>query len=116
MRLSSSSPLPSLTMGGVSAFWCLTVSVCALGARQHVAASTPAGPVVIGEVALVDAAGRFVLIDLDSNLCVPPGASLRTTNATGGTGRLLASPEEERPFVAADIVAGHPAVGDQVLR
>jgi len=57
------------------------------------------------------------LIDLESNLYVPPpGASLRTVNAAGETGRLLTAPEQERPFVAADIVAGNPAVGDQALR
>ena len=57
------------------------------------------------------------MIDLESNLYVPPpGASLRTVNAAGETGRLLTAPEQERPFVAADIVAGNPAVGDQVLR
>ena len=75
------------------------------------------GPRVVGEIAVVDEEKRFVLIDLDSNLYVPaPGAALRTTNAKGETGHLTASPEQKRPFVAADIIDGDPAVGDQVVR
>lgn len=99
-----------------AAFLSLTLSGCA-AAHHRAATTTPPEPVVIGEVALVDEAGRFVLIDLDSNLYVPPpGASLRTANAAGETGHLQTSPEQKRPFIAADIVDGHPAVGDQVLR
>ncbi len=71
----------------------------------------------MGEVAVVDEGKRFVLIDLASNLYVPaPGAALRATNAKGETARLKASPEQKRPFVAADIIDGDPAVGDQVVR
>ena len=93
----------------------LILNGCA-AAQQRAAKSTRAGPVVIGSVAVVDEEKRFVLIDLESNLYLPPpGMALRTTNAKGETGRLRTSPEEKRPFVAADIVSGDPAVGDEVL-
>jgi hypothetical protein len=45
-----------------------------------------------------------------------PGTALRATNSSGATARLKASPEQKRPFIAADIVDGDPAVGDQVFR
>ncbi len=65
----------------------------------------------------MDKEKRFVLIDLASNLYVPaPGAALRSTNAAGATAQLKASSEQKRPFIAADIVDGEPAVGDEVVR
>ncbi|MEO5754103.1 MAG: hypothetical protein ABIR38_05305 [Chthoniobacterales bacterium] len=74
-------------------------------------------PVVVGEIAVVDEEKRFVLVDLESNLYVPaPGSLLRSRNAAGETAQLQASPEQKRPFIAADIVDGDPAVGDQVVR
>jgi hypothetical protein len=72
---------------------------------------------VVGEIAVVDEEKRFVLVDLDSNLYVPlPGTQLQSRNAAGKVARLKASPEQERPFIAADIVEGDPAVGDEVWR
>jgi hypothetical protein len=66
---------------------------------------------------VVDEEKRFVLIDLDSNLYVPaPGTALRSTNAAGAAAHLKASAEQKRPFIAADIVDGEPAVGDEVVR
>ena len=66
---------------------------------------------------MVDEEKRFVLIDLQSNLYVPaPGTALSTTNAAGETAHLKASPEQKRPFIAADIIDGEPAVGDEVLK
>ncbi len=66
---------------------------------------------------MVDEEKRFVLIDLQSNLYVPPpGTELRTTSAAGETAHLKASAEQKRPFIAADIVDGEPAVGDEVLK
>ncbi len=66
---------------------------------------------------MVDEEKRFVLIDLQSNLYVPaPGTALHTINAAGETAHLKASDEQKRPFIAADIVDGDPAVGDQVMK
>jgi hypothetical protein len=79
------------------------------------AALTP--PTVVGEIAVVDEEKHFVLIDLESNLYVPlPGTELQSRNAAGKIAHLKGSPEQKRPFIAADIVDGDPAVGDQVWR
>ncbi len=103
---------------------CLTNSVlftlagCAPTSRPKAPGpAAVAKPRVVGEVAVVDEEKHFVLIDLESNLYVPPpGTELRTTNAAGETAHLKASPEQKRPFIAADIVDGEPAVGDEVLK
>jgi hypothetical protein len=72
---------------------------------------------IVGEIAVVNEAKGFVLVDLQFNLYVPaPGTALHTTNAAGETAHLKAGPEQKRPFIAADIVDGDPAVGDQVVR
>jgi hypothetical protein len=74
-------------------------------------------PRVVGEVAVVDQEEKFVLVDLDSHLYVPaPGTALRATNAKGEIAHLKTSPEQKRPFVAADIIDGDPTVGDEVVR
>ena len=71
---------------------------------------------MIGEIAVVDEAQRFVLVDLDSYLYVPEaGTTLRAVNHGARTATLKASPEQKRPFIAADILDGRPAVGDQVV-
>ena len=95
----------------------LPITGCASHRRPAATSAAAARPVVIGEIAVVDEEKRFVLIDLDSHLYVPsPGAALRATNAAGKTAHLKASPEQKRPFIAADIIDGDPAVGDQVVR
>ena len=38
---------------------------------------------------------------------------MHSTNAAGATAHLKASPEQKRPFIAADIIDGEPAVGDR---
>ena len=94
-----------------------TFAGCATQPRAAAAAPRPARPSVVGEIAVVDEEKRFVLIDLGSNLYVPaPGAAMRSTNAAGATAHLKASPEQKRPFIAADIIDGEPAVGDEVVR
>jgi hypothetical protein len=106
-----------LTILGASISWLLFIAGCAAGPGPSAASAAPTPPSVVGEIALVDEEKRFVLIDLDSNLYVPaPGIALRTTNLAGNTAHLKASPEQKRPFIAADIVDGDPAVGDQVTR
>lgn len=101
---------------------CILPLLAGCGTATRLETATPTSPVAreaatIGEVAIVDEKRQFVLIDLDSNLYVPaPGTTLRTRNSSGETGHLRASAEQKRPFIAADIVAGNPAVGDQVVR
>jgi len=90
---------------------------CATQPGPASAAPGPVRPSVVGEIAMVDEEKHFVLIDLGSNLYVPaPGAAMRSTNAAGATTHLKASPEQKRPFIAADIIDGEPAVGDEVVR
>ncbi|HEY2713681.1 MAG TPA: hypothetical protein VGI60_14295 [Chthoniobacterales bacterium] len=71
----------------------------------------------VGEIALVNEEQHFVLIDLESNLYVPPqGVLLISVSPIGRTAHLKAGAEQKRPFVAADILDGNPAVGDRVER
>jgi hypothetical protein len=117
MRLPISILFFRLAIFAMAACWGVAGPGCAPRARPAAATPAPTGPKVVGEVAVVDEEKKFVLIDLDFNLYVPsPGTALRTTNAAGETAHLQASPEQKRPFVAADIVDGDPAVGDQVVR
>jgi hypothetical protein len=98
----------------------LALTGCASATRAKTPAAAKAAvsePSVVGEIAVVDEEKHFVLVDLDSNLYVPtPGTPLRSTNGKGEITHLKASPEQKRPFVAADIIDGDPAVGDQVVR
>ena len=117
MRLAPQILFRCLTIAGAAAASLLPFSGCAPRPRPVTTAPAPVRPSVVGEIAVVDEEKRFVLIDLDSNLYVPaPGAVLRSTNAAGQTAHLKASPEQKRPFIAADIVDGEPAVGDEVVR
>ncbi len=88
------------------------------GSASPIPSATPSVPHrIVGEIAVVNAAEHFVLIDLGSNLYVPePGTILRSRDAAGALANLKTSPEQKRPFIAADIVDGAPKVGDEVLR
>lgn len=110
MRLAALILIFCLTIFGI-----LVSSGCApsLPPPSTTTALTPAR--VVGEIAIVDQEKHFVLVDLESNLYVPlPGTELQSRNAAGKVAHLKASPEQKRPFIAADIVDGEPAVGDQV--
>ena len=73
--------------------------------------------VVVGEVAVVNDGKHFVLVDLGSNLYVPdPGTALRVLHNGVVTAQLTTSPEQKPSFIAADVVAGAPEVGDPVER
>ena len=66
---------------------------------------------------MVDKEKRFVLIDLQSNLYLPePGVMLRTLRDGTETAKLKVAPERKRPFIAADVITGEPAAGDQVVQ
>jgi hypothetical protein len=99
---------------------CRLLGACSSSPPPPTQTGAPARPrsILVGEVAIVDEAGRFVLVDLASNLYVPaPGLALRTLDSAGKTtAHLRAAAERKRPFIAADIVDGSPAVGDLVLQ
>ena len=116
MRLALQILFRCLTIAGAAASTLLSFNSCA-PSRSVAPAPAPLRSSVVGEIAVVEEEKRFVLIDLESNLYVPaPGTPLRSTNAAGKTAHLKASPEQKRPFIAADIVDGEPAVGDEVVR
>jgi hypothetical protein len=72
---------------------------------------------IIGKIAVVNEPEHFVLIDLESSLYVPePGENVRALRDNAETAHLKISREEKRPFVAADIIDGHPAAGDEIER
>jgi hypothetical protein len=94
-----------------------STSAAATGvARDETHRSAPR-VIQVGEVRVVDEQKRFVLIDLQSNLYVPEsGVILRAMRDTTETAKLKVSPERKQPFIAADIVEGEPAPGDQVVQ
>jgi len=69
-----------------------------------------------GEIAIVNLAQQFVLVDIGRTNS-PPAAEmeLRALNPDGGeTGRLRVTSERQYPFITADILSGTPQRGDQV--
>lgn len=117
MSRASQSLLRCLTTSSLAIALLLSLISCGSGKRPAAHSPIAVRPSIVGEIAVVDEAKRFVLIDLESNLYVPaPGTLLRAVNAAGRSARLKASPEQKRPFIAADIVDGDPAVGDEVMR
>jgi hypothetical protein len=117
MQLSLQILFRCLTITNMAALALLSFGGCASQQSSVTTTSGSVKPSVVGEIAVVDEERRFVLIDLESNLYVPaPGTALRSINAAGKSAHLEASPEQKRPFIAADIVDGEPAVGDEVVR
>jgi len=117
MLLASQILARGLMIAGAATSSLLTFPSCASQPQTATAAPRPAHPSVVGEIAIVDEEKRFVLIDLGSNLYVPaPGTAMHSINAAGATAHLKASSEQKRPFIAADIIDGEPAVGDEVVR
>lgn len=77
----------------------------------------------VGEVRVIGAARRFVLIEVLPRPDLPtlsPGLELRTRAparaASGGeqTGTLRVSPERRQPFIVADVIDGEPHLEDRV--
>jgi CHASE2 domain-containing sensor protein len=89
---------------------------CAWFHRKRAVAIASAGPVLIGTVALVNEAMRFVLVDVGSNYAAAPGATLKCFNNSQESAVLTASPERKAPFIIADIAKGDPHPGDQVFQ
>lgn len=78
-------------------------------------ARTPSGraEVSVGRVSMVDAAGRFVLVDAPYG--VQPGTELQLRRGTAPVGRLKAGTERRAGLFAAGIESGTPEVGDEVV-
>jgi len=93
--------------------------VCALAgcaAKQEVVqpARAPLAKMV-GRVATVDAAGRYVLIQVYGTWSVPNEVLLRVYSDANGASTLRPTGERQGRYVAADIVAGNPGPGDGVM-
>ena len=123
MRLSRMLRQFCLTTLGAAAF-VIFCSGCLSSKEEPARSSRPSGakpapvnPVPVGEIAVVNTTEHFVLIDLSSNLYVPPADTpLRAVRAGTVAAHLKTSLERKPPFVAADIIDGAPAVGDQVVQ
>lgn len=89
---------------------------CAWFHHKRPVAITPAGPLLIGTVALVNEAMRFVLVDVGSNYAAAPGSTLKCIANRQESAVLTVSPERKSPFIIADIVKGDPHPGDQVFQ
>ncbi|MBS0657918.1 MAG: hypothetical protein JSR82_06695 [Verrucomicrobia bacterium] len=79
------------------------------------AAKVPGGRVelAVGRVSMVDAAGRFVLVEAPYG--VAPGTELQLRRGTAPAGRLKAGSERRAGLFAAGIESGTPEVGDGVV-
>lgn len=75
------------------------------------------GQRAMGEVTVVDKAGRFVWLRTPLANSVAPETPLVIRAQTTGevTAKLLTSPERKRHYVAADVKEGSPKVGDAVF-
>lgn len=107
---------PCLTIAQALALLLLSAG-CALSRRPKPVVAAPApSQINVGKIALVNAEEHFVLIDLGPYLYVPPpGAALHSVGAAGAIAHLRAAPEQKRPFIAAEILDGQPAAGDEVF-
>jgi hypothetical protein len=75
-------------------------------------------PAYVGEISVLNRDAHFVLVDVSPTMSPPPPASeLTARNAEGvESARLKVTPENKRPFIAADIVSGSPKRGDRVYQ
>ena len=99
----------------------LAFSGCAWGKKKRarreaaIRAATQA-PRIVGTIALVNAEGRFALVDSGMFPTPESGAVLRAFTGDMESAELRASEVRKRPFVIADIVRGLPRKGDRVVQ
>ena len=79
------------------------------------AVQSPAGPRLIGTVAVVNENLHFVLVDAGWLYAPVTGTALKSFSAGQETAVLTVSPESRQPFISADIVHGTPHQGDLVF-
>ena len=70
----------------------------------------------IGEIALVNLEGGFVLIDNQARPSPVVGAIIHARGPDGRGAELRVTEMRQRPFVVADVVSGVPAKGDPVFQ
>ena len=110
--------LPRFLPGLLAVLLAAQVSGCALlrSRPKKAVRATPARPLLVGTVRLVNDDGHFVLIDSGLSPGPLPGAVLICRAASGETGEVKAGEIRRRPFAIADVVKGTPQVGDQVFQ
>ncbi len=74
----------------------------------------PAGPRLVGTIAVVNEPLKFVLVDVGSLYVPTVGKALKCFSSGTESGVLAVTPERTGPFISADIVKGAPQKGDQV--
>ncbi len=97
----------------------LLLALAACHPKTPVTAKTPAvtAPTYVGEIAVVNLVGKFVLIELRATGAPPEaGTPLTAITEAGESVRLKVTAERKRPFVSADILSGEPARGQRVYR
>lgn len=70
---------------------------------------------IVGRIASVSKAGKFVLIQKYGTGILPASALYQSRGSDGRTAALRPSGERVRDFFAADLLSGNPQKGDAVL-
>ncbi len=70
----------------------------------------------VGTVLMVNAEGKFVLIETDALGTPPRGTALKTLRAGAETAVLTVGSERRGSVITADIVTGSPEPGDDVMQ
>jgi hypothetical protein len=103
-------------------FWdcALLTIVCSSGCTfQRKRKAPPAHdtrPLRLGQVALVNEAEHFALIETFSSAPPAVGTILRIYRGDAVTAELRATSVRRKPFLVADLVSGAPAKGDEVFQ
>jgi hypothetical protein len=91
----------------------LAGSGCALFGPKEPEVPEATLPAWIGRVVMVDTTHRFVLVDTGVGMKLDAGTDVMTLRDKRRTGLLRVTDEVRPPYVAMQIVAGTPALGDQ---
>ena len=79
------------------------------------AASAPVHNMV-GTIVSVNESQNYVLIDTGGVVTATKGTALKAFSGDKQTAVLTVSPEQNPPFMIADIISGTPHNGDQVMQ
>lgn len=71
-------------------------------------------PLWIGTIKVVNSGERYVLIDSNLTVAIPPGEILNAVGNDFETGTVRTTADRVHPFFIADIASGNPSVGDRV--
>lgn len=72
-------------------------------------------PKLVGIISMVNADGKFVLVESNQSAALNSGTALKCFRDGVETGVVAVGTERRRPYVTADIVTGEPQRGDQVF-